>query len=230
MKHDRKATTLAGSFYLLGILAGILSISYAVDDPGYLVKAASNENGVLIAGFFHFLMAPLYVGIAVVLYPILKEFSPGLALGFVSFRLIAGVFVIMGVVILLSILSLSREFVKAGTPDLSYFHIIGGLLQNGRDLVNHVAMILSVSTGGLMFYYLLYRTRLVPRWLSGWGIMGAMLAMAASMLYFFRLIGIITPMYLILNIPMALQEIIFAVWLIARGFDQTADVAGFQNP
>ena len=56
-------------------------------------------------------------------------------------------------------LILSQEFIKAGAPDPSYFQIIGGFLRSGRDLVNHVAMILSLSLGGLMFFYVLYHIR-----------------------------------------------------------------------
>lgn len=221
MNLNRKAATLAGSFYLFSILAGILSISYAIDDPNYLIKASLNTNSVLIAAFFHLLMAPLYVGIAILLYPILKEYNQWLAFGFASFRIIAGVFIISGVIILLLLLSISHEFVKAGSPAMSYFQTLGILLQTGRDLVNHVATILSVCAGGLMFYSLLYQTRLVPRWLSGWGLAGTILAIIASFLFLFRLIGIITPLYIILNIPMALQEIVLAGWLIVKGFNQS---------
>lgn len=220
MSPDRKATILAGSFYLSGILAGILSISYAIDDPNYLVLASSNSKGVLIAALFHLLMAPLYVGIAILLYPILKKYNQWLAVGFASFRLIAGVFIILGVIILLLLLSLSQEFAKAGSPDMSYFKTLGVLFQTGRDLVNHVATVLSVSFGGLMFYSLLYQAKLIPRWLSVWGLAGTILAILASVLFLFHIIGIITPLYMILNIPMALQEIVMAIWLIAKGFDQ----------
>lgn len=229
MSPDRKATILAGSFYLSGILAGILSISYAIDDPNYLVLAASNSNGVLIAALFHLLMAPLYVGIAILLYPILKKYNQWLAVGFASFRLIAGVFIILGVIILLLLLSLSQEFAKAGSPDMSYFKTLGVLFQTGRDLVNHVATVLSVSFGGLMFYSLLYQAKLIPRWLSVWGLAGTILAILASVLFLFHIIGIITPLYMILNIPMALQEIVMAIWLIVKGFDQPVKITISEN-
>ena len=229
MSPDRKATILAGSFYLSGILAGILSISYAIDDPNYLVLASSNSNGVLIAALFHLLMAPLYVGIAILLYPILKKYNQWLAVGFASFRLIAGVFIILGVIILLLLLSLSQEFAKAGSPDMSYFKTLGVLFQTGRDLVNHVATVLSVSFGGLMFYSLLYQAKLIPRWLSVWGLAGTILAILASVLFLFHIIGIITPLYMILNIPMALQEIVMAIWLIVKGFDQPVKITISEN-
>ena len=155
------------------------------------------------------------------LYPVLRQYHPHLAFGFASFRVIAGGFIILGVVFLLLILTLSQEFVRAGAPEAAYFQTLGVLLQAGRDLVNHIAMILAVSLSGLMYYAMLYQTRLVPRWLSGWGLVGTTLTIFATLLVMFRLIGIITTSYLVLNFPMALQEMVLAVWLIVKGFRQT---------
>jgi hypothetical protein len=229
IRQDRKITTAAGLLYILGIIAGILSISYAIDDPNYLAKASLAANGVLMAAFFHLLMAPIYIGIAILLYPVLKKYDQWLAFGFAGFRIVAGVFIMVGVIFLLLLLSLSQEFVKAGTPNISCFQTMGVLLQTGRDLANHVATILSVSISGLMFYLILFRTKLVPRWLSGWGLAGIPFAIAASLLFFFRAISVITPMYLVLNIPMALQEIVLAIWLIVKGFDPLSDMTSGRN-
>ena len=219
MNSNRKAATIAGSLYIIGMVAGLLSVVSVVDNPDFMIKVSANENQVLRGAFSQFIMVPAYVGIALSLYPILRKYDEGLALGFVGFRIIAGVFNIIGVIILLLILTVSQEFANAGSPDPSYFQTIGGLLRSARDMVNHVGMILALSFGGLMYYYILYRTKLVPRWLSGWGFIGTALTMAASVLIMFRLIGIITPVYIVLNIPMALQEMVLAVWLIVKGFD-----------
>jgi len=226
MNSSRKATTIAGWLYIIGTVAGILSVAYAVDVPDYLVKASANANQVILAAFFHLLMAPAYIGIAIALYPLLKQYNPYLAFGFAGFRIVAGVFIIIGVVFLLLILTLSQEFVTAGAPGSSYFHTLGGLLQAGRDLVNHVATILAVSLGGLLYYSLLYQTKLVPRWLSVWGLVGTTLTLFATLLVMFRLIGIITTSYIALNAPMALQEMVLAVWLIVKGFNPAAMDSG----
>lgn len=171
-------------------------------------------------------MAVAYVAVAISLYPILRKYNEGLALGFVGFRIIAGVFIIIGVIILLLLLPLSQEFVKAGAPDSSHFQTLGGLLRAGRDLVNHVAMILALNLGGLMFYYILFQTKLIPRWLSGWGLVGTTLTISASLLLMFRLIDVITTIYIGLNLPMAIQEMVLAVWLIVKGFNPSAIATG----
>ena len=135
----------------------------------------------------------------------------------------AGAFIFAGVIFLLLILTLSQEYVRARAPAASYFQTLGALLQAGRDLVNHIAMILAVSFGGLMYYWLLYQSQLIPRWLSGWGLLGTALTIVATLLVLFRLIGILTTGYMVLNLPMAMQEMVLAVWLIVKGFNPPAD-------
>jgi len=220
MDTNRKIAILAGALYIIGFLAGILSIASSVDNSEYLIKASANANKVIFAAFFQFIMTGAYLGIAITLYPILRKYNERLALGFLSFRIIAAVFIIIGVIILLLILTLSQEYIKSGSPDLSYFQFFGGLLRAGRDLVNHVAMIISLNIGGIMFYLILFQSKLIPKWLSGWGIIGAILTMTASLLVMFRLVEVITPEYLIMNVPMALQELVLAIWLIVKGFDK----------
>lgn len=227
MNTNRTTAIIVGVLYIIGTVAGVLSVVSIIDDPDYLIKVSANENQVIIGAFFQFIMVAAYVGIAISLYPILRKYNEGLALGFVGFRIIAGVFIIIGVISLLLLLTLSQEFVKAGAPDSSYFQTLGGLLRAGRDLVNHVAMILALSLGGLMYYYIFYQTKLVPRWLSGWGLVGTTLTILASLLLMFRLIGLITPIYMVFNLPMALQEMVLAVWLIVKGFNPSVIASGF---
>ena len=220
MDTNRKNTIIAGALYLLGFIAGILSIASAVDDPEYLIKTAANANQTLLATLFQFVMIVAFLGIAITLYPFVKKIDERLALGFLSFRIIGTVFILIGVILLLLILSISQEYIRTGSSDLPMFQLIGGLLRTGRDFVNHIAMIVSLNIGGIMLYLVLYKARLVPRWLSVWGIIGAIITIIASFLIMFRLIDIITPEYMIMNIPIAFQELTFAIWLIVKGFDR----------
>lgn len=224
MTADRIAAILAGVLYFLGIMAGVFSVVQVIDTPDYLVQISAHAGQVTSGAFFQFLMAAAYVGMAITLYPILKRHNESLALGYVGFRIVAAAFIVIGVIILLLLLTLSQDFVKAGMPVSSHFQTIGELLRTGRDLVNHVGMILVLSMGGLMFYFLLYQTELVPRWLSGWGLVGTAVTIAASFLFMFRVFDLVTSVYM--NFPLALQEMVMAVWLIVKGFNPSAIASG----
>lgn len=219
MNSVRKKTIIAGTLYIIGTVSGVLSIAPAVDASDYLLKASANANQVLSGALFQFIMTIAYAGFAITLYPLLRKYKESLALGFLSFRIIAAVLSIIGFIILLLLLSLSQEFVKAGTTDSYYFQTLGSLLRSGRDFVNHIAMILATSVAGLMFYTLLYQTKLIPRWLSLWGLLGTIFTISSSMLIMFHIIDIITTIYIILNLPLIILEMVLAIWFIVKGFD-----------
>ena len=221
MNSNRKKIIIAGAFYIIGTIAGLLSIAPAIDAPDFLIKASANANQLLFEALFQFIMTLAYLGFAITLYPILRKYKESLALGFLCFRIIAAVLNIVGFISLLLLLSLSQEFVRVGTPDSSYFQTLGYLLRSGRDFVNHIAMILATSVGGLMFYFLLYQTKLIPRLLSLWGLIGTTFTILASLLIMFHIIEIITTIYIVLNLPLIILEIILALWFIAKGFDST---------
>ena len=220
MNADRIAAILAGALYFLGLIAGVLSVVPVIDLPDYLTQIPVHVGQVTSGAFFQFLMMAAYVGMAITLYPVLQQHNKSLALGYVGFRLVAAAFIVIGVILLLLLLTLSQEFIKAGTPVSSHFQTIGEILRTGRDLVNHVGMILVLSMGGLLLNSLLYQTNLVPRWLSGWGLVGTAVTIVASFLFMFRAINLLTSVYM--SFPLALQEMAFAVWLIVKGFNPSA--------
>jgi hypothetical protein len=221
MTTIRMISIIVGSLFILGMITGILSVVSVIDDPDYLIKISAKQKQVLCGAFFQFLMAVIYVCIAVLLYPVLRSLNQSLSVGFFSFRLIAGIFNFFGVLIILLLLSLSQKYVNSGNTDLSYFLLIGNMLRAARDLINHVFMILTLSLSGLMFYSLLYQTKLIPQWLSSWGIIGTIITIVASCLILFRFVEIKTPLYIILNLPLALQELALALFLITKGFNES---------
>ncbi|MCC8436614.1 DUF4386 domain-containing protein [Brevibacillus sp. M2.1A] len=216
----RRSAIMTGVLLIAGLITGLFSVVPVIDGADYLVMASSNENQVLLGAFFQLLMIVAYVGIPVLMYPLLSKHHKCLALGSVAFGIIAGVFIILGVIILLLLLSASHELEKVGTLHVTYFQTLGGLLREGRDLVNHVATTLAFVLAMFLFNYIFYRTTLVPRWLSVWGLIGSTLSILASLLFMIRFIGLDTS-YMVLNIPIAFQQLVLAIWLIIRGFNPT---------
>ncbi|WP_409174100.1 DUF4386 domain-containing protein [Brevibacillus fortis] len=216
----RRSAVMTGVLFLVGLVTGIFSVVPVIDGANYLVEASTNENQVLLGAFFQLLMIVAYVGIPILMYPILSKHNKGLALGSVAFGIIAGVFIILGVIILLLLLTASHEFAKVGTLHVSYFQTLGGLLRDGRDLVNHVATTLAFVLAMFLFTCIFYQTKLVPRWLSVWGLIGSTFSILASLFFMIRFIGL-DAIYMMLNIPIAFQQLVLAIWLIMKGFNPT---------
>jgi hypothetical protein len=229
MNIYKKSARMVGVFYIAATVAGILSISLTqstLDASDYLVKVSANENQMRIGALFELIMAVAVVGIAITVYPVLRKYNGSIAIGYVCARLVEGVLFIVGTLSLLTLLTLSQEFVDAGTPDASYFHTVGELLLGVRDWGGHVVLDVAVfPLGALIFYGLLYRTRLIPRWLSGVGVVGAILYWSASLFVLFDAIEPLSTPHILLQAPLGLQEMVFAIWLIVKGFNAPAIAA-----
>lgn len=223
MDSNRKTAIIVGVLFITATAAGILSVVFGpnLDAPDYLANLSANENQVLIGGFFEFTMAVLIAGISIFMYPILKKYNEALALGYVVFRTIEVVIFTVCAISLLTLLTLSQEFVIAGAPDASYFQTLATLLIAVREWGGGVFSTIVFSLSALMLNYILYRSKLIPRWLSGWGFIGAILYLGSGFLPLFGY-GLYSTIYLLMEAPLGLNEMVFAVWLIVKGFNPSA--------
>lgn len=221
------------NFRKLAIIAGVLFIIYDIVDfssflflgsvsaPNYLVNVSTN-SGLVGTGVFLLIIGGFCGGgIAISLYPVLKKFNAGLALGAVGFRISEGVLRFVAVCGYLLLITLSQQFVQAGNPDSSYFQTLGVLVKAGHDWVNGVSL-LAFSIGALLYYIIFYRAKLVPQWLSVWGLVATIFSMTSVALVTVGLIAPFSTTQIILNLPILPQEIVFAVWLIVKGFNPSA--------
>ena len=163
--------------------------------------------GVLFMGFA-LAMVP------VVMFPVFKKVNEVLALGCVVFRgALESVGYMATAAMWLLLVELSREHAEAASSGAPHFQTLGALLAG--PTATYLTTI-AFSLGSLMFYYLFYQSRLVPRWLSIWGLAGAVLYLATPLLDMFgHGLGILMA-------PLAVAEIVLAVWLIAKGFSAPA--------
>jgi hypothetical protein len=227
MNTHRKNARWAGVFYIIATVAPILTIFFigflggvvagGEPIPDYLFNVSANKNQVLGGMFIELIWALAVVGIIVTLFPILKKHNEASALGFSALRFIEAISTIVKSIILLTLLTLSQESVKAGVPDASYFQTTGDLLLAARGWAFLIGSGLVWSLSALILNYLLYRSKLIPRWLSVWGLVGAALSLANYLPEFFGIDSIE-----LLYLPIAVQEMVFAVWLIVKGFNSSA--------
>jgi hypothetical protein len=226
MNTNKKTARIVGVLFIIGTVAGILSVVFAgpiLDDPDYLIKVSANENQILIGALLVLIMAFALAMVPVMLFPILKKHNEALALGSVVFRgALEAVTYIAIVIIWLLLIALSQEYVRAGAPDASYFQNLGTLLLEAAVWINRMLAIV-FCLGALMIYYIFYQSRLVPRWLSVWGLIGAIIYLAEPLL------GMFGSVLEILFVPLAVQEMVFAVWLIVKGFNPSAIASGSEK-
>lgn len=224
MNTYRKSAIVAGVLYISGTVAGILGLTFSAplrDAQNLLTNVAANANQVRIATLFMMLMSLSLAMIPIVLYPVLRRHNEALAIGYVIFRgaiETAGHFVTP--VIWLLLLALAQIYTQAGDVTASAFQVQGALLQQAGRLSSLAGIVFCL--GALMFYTVLVQSRLVPRWISVWGLAAVMPYLAAEALALFALLDPVSTTASLLYLPLAVQEMVLAVWLIAKGFNPSA--------
>lgn len=199
------------TFFSYGIGSGL--IESLINTPDFLTTVYANKIqltiGAILMAVFH---TVFNIGLPIVLFPILKPYNRYLTFGYFSAAISATLILVVGAIFLLLLIPLSDEFVKAGVENAAYFQTLGLILKNGNFFAYQIGMAIW-GLGGLMFCSLLYKSNLVPRLLTLWGIVGYLIFISGTLLELFgHRIGVQ------LSIPGGLFEISLSLWLIFKGF------------
>ncbi len=211
---DRKAAVWIGVLYIIGTVGMVLSVvvtGAVLSGPAYLAQVAAEPNRMAL-GVLLFLVAGFSLAmVPVVFWPIGKRYNETLAMGYVVFRgALETIFYIVTALLWLLLIALSKE------PDAGS---LANFVRTTETVIWDQLLAIPFVLGALMFYAVLYQYRLVPRWLSTWALVGAVLYIVAP-------IGSMFGQSLTLFTgPLAVQEMVMAVWLIARGFNPSAIAA-----
>lgn len=211
---DRKAAACIGVLYIIGTVALVLSLvvtNAVLAGPAYLAQITAQPNQLAIGALLVLLAGFSLAMVPVVFWPVGKRYDETLAMGYVVFRgaIETGIYIV-GAVGWIVLIALSTEPVAA--PLASFVRTAGTVIWELGAI--------PFALGAMMFSVLLYRSRLVPRWLSVWGLVGAALYLVPPIGGMFGLaLGVLMA-------PLAVQEMVLAVRLIAKGFDRSAMDAG----
>lgn len=219
MTSERRAAVTAGALLIAATAASLASsaVEHALlSGTAYLARISGNGVRISAGGLIELAAAGASVGIAIALYPVLRQRSEGLALGAVIFRAVEAVMYMLAAVITLSLPGVARQYAQAAAPGHGEVQAIADALTSVRDDAI-LAGVFAYILGALMYYVILYRSRLLPRWLPAWGIVAEVPMLIACLSAAFSHTPVTS--YTLLILPIAVQEIAMAAWLILRGFN-----------
>ena len=217
---DRATARVVGTLFLVATIAGLIGLllqESVVGGGDYLTAVSAHQDRLATGVLLQLVMGVAVVSIAVVIYPVLRRGTERLAMGYVVARALEAVVYLVSGTGLLTLITVSEKYVD--TDDGTAFAALGQLITAERDWAGHAILDAAVfSLGALVVNAAFYRSRLVPRWLSVWGLAGAAAYLAVGLLVMYGLEPLSTPQ-VILEAPLGLQEIALALWLIIKGFD-----------
>ncbi len=200
MKSTKRIAVIVGLLFLVSTLTFMIGSNQI---RSFLIDVSQNKSPLFLGVILEIICGVAVVGIGVLMFPILKLFKKRLALGYVIFRIIECTIIIVGGIYLLSLLEFMWKY----------------------------EMIIFVFTalGGLMFSYLLYLSKLVPRYLSGLGIIGYLMLFLGVVLDMFSIFNINDGEGMLLYLPGGLFELFLPIWLFIKGFNSSAIVSVYDR-
>jgi hypothetical protein len=192
-----------------------------LDDPDYIVSSGADTQ-VLLGSFLDLVNAFACIGTAVALFPVVKRQNEGVALGFVTARLMEAAIIVVGVVSLLSVVTL-RQAGSAGA-DAASLVTAGRVLVAIRDWTFLLGPSLMPGVNALLLGYLMYRSSLVPRVIPLLGLIGGPLLLASATATMFGINDPVSVWSGIAVAPIFLWELSLGVWLVVKGFNPSAKV------
>jgi len=228
MKTYRLNAVMSGAFYFLGTFFGVLGVTIGGDVLKSIVTGkplvgvdmlglvAANSSQLTWGAFLTLMMGISLSAMTVFLYPIFRKDSEELAVGMLLFRgAFEGTCYLASTLGLLTIIALSNEYAASGAA-LAALQSMGNVLYQFMNIDVTTFMFVIGTT---CLYISFYRTRLIPRWLSIWGLIAVVPYLAFGLLHFFHLE---TGFDLYLQAVMFPQEIVMGLWLVIKGFNLDA--------
>jgi hypothetical protein len=218
MDPTAKTARVAGALFLITFVTSIpaLFLYGPVLNNAHYVTGAGADGRVLAGAFLEVLLAVAGIGTAVTLFPVLKRQSEGIALGYVAARVLESTVIAVGIISVLSVLTLRQDFAGA---DGATFVVAGKTLVAIHKWTFLLGPGFVAGAGnGLLLGHLMYRSGLVPRPMAVLGLAGGSLACIAATLELFGVIQQVSAVAAIVTLPEAAWEASLGIWLVVKGF------------
>ncbi|RZM77074.1 hypothetical protein C3B51_16960 [Pseudoalteromonas rubra] len=216
MSHQL-AARIAGLLFLVSTSSYMYAdsiLSPLLRLPDFLMQAAQHDSTLALAALLEFINCAAVVGISILVYPIIKQYSERVAIGYIAGRVIEAAMLISGAVILMTFVTMGDKMAVSSVVNSEQIYIMGSALKAERYFSFLMGMI-ALAIAGFLLNVTLFKYRLIPRLLSALGLLGYVMLLLKVLFDFFDVSMGGSWMYM----PGALFELLLPLWLIFKGFD-----------
>ncbi len=222
MNTYRTTAIVVGVMYLAGFVVGLVGnglIQSILGAPDHLSTVSANSMMLAIGAILWLMAVAGDAAHGVLMFPVLKQHSERIAFGYLASRIVDAVFIAVSILFILLQIPLGSEYLKAVVPNTFYLQALSTLSIQANLYAYDIGMI-ALGLAGLMLNYMLYRAKLVPRWIAVWGLVGYAIIFCGMVS---EVMG--SGLGLVSSLPGGLWEVFMGVWLIAKGFNSSAFVS-----
>ncbi len=226
MNKNKRNGRIVGALFIMVMVTWTLGYSLIeplTGAPDYLQIVYPNKSKIVLGVFFELIEVAAVIGIAVMMFPYFKKQNEPMALGYVSIRVIEATMLIIGAISSLLLITLSKEYLEAATQDPSYSQTLGVTIKALRSQWVSLMIGFLYGLSALIFYFLVYRSKLIPRFISVWGLVAVVLMLIDEVIFQFsgeytvKISGLA-----VLGLHLGLIEIVLGIWLLVKGFNPAA--------
>lgn len=224
MRDGRSTARIIGVLFIVASLTAIIGGSLAAlpfGESNYLADVADKEAQIVTGVLLLVVQTVAVLGIAVFFFPVLRRRDEAMALGYFAAKTVEGVLVVVTALGALSILSLSRDYGQAGALGAEP---LGDTLVAVYDWAYWLGPMIFLCISALILYTVLYQARLVPVWLSIWGLVGGVLLLVRAVLEMYGA-EFSAALQAVFAAPIGINEMVLAIWLIVKGFNAAPGIA-----
>lgn len=224
MNTSRSTAVLTGVLFLLtevGAIVGAALYRPLLGATDYITGTGA-DTSILLGALFELILVVAAVGTAVTLYPILKRHNDSLALAYVTARVLEAAVILIGMLTLLSIVTLRRQFAGSADVDEAALKTVGSALVAVHDWAFLFGPGFALGAGSLFLASLMYSARLIPRPIAALGLVGGTLITLSALAVTFGIYEQMSTIGLIIALPVFVWELSLAAWLIIKGFRPAA--------
>lgn len=220
MNSFKKTAALVGALFLIAMAAslvgGIGFVEPSLSSSDFLASSVENQTQVIIGVILELVNGLAVLGIGALMYPVLKQHNQNAAAGYLALRIAEAVFCSLIVITPLSVIALGKEALLSGAGEAAAFQAAGLLSIAQRAGISSLLIPVFLGIGALVLYSALYRSRLVPRYISVWGWISAVLILVLNLLLTFDIqLGNLAMLF---ALPIITNEIYLGFYLIFKGF------------
>ncbi len=229
MNSTRKTAIVAGIFFLITevtAILGVLLYGSVLSTPDFIVSGSVDDTGVLLGAFLEVLLAIAVVGTGVTLYPIIRRQHEGIALGHVAGRLIEATIIAVGTISLLAVVTMRQGLAGTTGPEAVAAVTVGQSLVAVHDWTFLFGPKFALGANTLLLAYLMYRSRLVPRFIAVLGLIGGPLVFVSATAVLFGAYEDLSTVGVVAAAPVFAWEVSLAVWMIVKGFRPSTVLTG----
>jgi hypothetical protein len=233
IKAHKVNARVAGGFFIaatVSAIIGLVSYGPVLYNAGYPASGAGSSSRIATGAIFELILAFSAAGTGIMLFPYLRRVSESWGLGYVCFRLLEVVFILTGILSMLTLMTLGQEYVKLNGQDAASLQAIAKVLKAVHSWTFILGPHFMLGINTFIYSFIFFRSKLVPVKLSIYGITAGVLIFIAALLEIYGVNSPFSVQTTVLALPIAVYEMVLAGWLIVRGFNEYTLAQLFQTP